>query len=260
MEETILRNLELLGARVIKPLKDTSNRNVSQQKKAKTTNSDEESYELSRYVTAVKSMLEDYMKGTLDPTAFPFVKAEHSNNGIPENTSQAPLRLVKSTWARNRPSAAEPRQRIIVFMAGSATYSESRACYEVSRGSFRDVFLGSSHMTTPMSFLNQISRMRENRRNLDLPYDKPKKEVPKHLLEPDPVAKPTPPPVQQQAPPKATPKPASSSHPHPNPHQQQPQHSQPPTKEMGGLRVSYNPPGGGRYAPEEKKKKKFRFF
>lgn len=250
MEETILRNLELLGARVTKPLKDTSNRNVSQQKKAKTTSSDEESYELSRYVTAVKSMLEDYIKGTLDPTVFPFVKAEQSNNGLPENTSQASLRLVKSTWARSRPSAAEPRQRIIVFMAGCATYSESRDCYEVSKATLRDIFLGSSHMTTPMSFLNQTSRVRENRRKLDLPYDRPRKEVPRHLLEPDPVARPTPPPVQQQAPPRATPKPASSSQPHPHP----------PTKEMGNLRASYNPPGGGRYAPDEKRKKKFGIF
>ena len=251
MEETILRNLELVGARVTKPLKDTSNRNVSQQKKAKTTNSDEESYELSRYVTAVKSMLEDYLKGTLDPTAFPFVKAEQSNNGVPE--TQTSLRSAKPTWAvRARPSAAEPRQRIIVFMAGSATYSESRACYEVSKASFRDVILGSSHMTTPLSFLNQTSRLRENRRNLDLPYDRPKKEVPRHLLEPDPVVKPTPPPVQQQAPPKVMAKPVPSPHPHP--------HQQPPTKEMGGLRVSYNPHGGGRYAPEEKRKKKFGLF
>ena len=249
MEETILRNLELLGARVIKPIKDTSNRNVSQQKKAKTSNSNDETYELSRFVTALRSMLEDHVKGTLDPTIFPFVKAELGNQatlGIQENTSQASLRSAKPTWARTRLSVVEPRQRVIVFMAGGATYSESRACYEVSKASLRDIFLGSSHILTPMSYLNQVSRSREKRRNLDLPYDRPRKEVPRHLLEPDPVPKPPPAPVQQQAPPKAVPKPV------PTP--------QPPTKEMGGLKVSYNPPGGGRYAPEEKKKKKFGLF
>lgn len=249
MEETILRNLELLGARVTKPLKDTSNRNISQQKKVKTSNSNEETYELSRFATAVKSMLEDHVKGTLNPTTFPYVKAELGNNaalGIQENTSQASLRSAKPTWARTRLSVVEPRQRVIVFMAGGATYSESRACYEVSKASLRDVFLGSSHMHTPMSYLNQVSRSRENRRSLDLPYDKPRKEVPRHLLEPDPVPKPTPPPVQQHAPPKPAPKPAPSV--------------QPPPKEAGGFKVSYNPPGGGRYAPEEKKKKKFGLF
>lgn len=248
MEETIIRNLELLGARATKPLKDTSNRNISQQKKPKPNNSNEETYELSRFVTALKLMLEDHVKGTLDPTIFPFVKAELGHSaalGVQENTSQASLRSAKPTWARTRLSVVEPRQRVIVFMAGGATYSESRACYEVSKASLRDVFLGSSHMLSPMTFLNQVSRSRESRRNLDLPYDRPRKEIPRHLLEPDPVPKPAPPPVQQ-APPKPTPKPAPAP--------------QPPTKEMGALKVNYNPPGGGRYAPEEKKKKKFGLF
>ena len=249
IEEAILRNLELLGARVIKPLKDTSNRNVSQQKKAKTSNSNDETYELSRFVTALKSMLEDHVKGTLDPTVFPFVKAELGSQaalGIQENMSQASLRSAKPTWARTRLSVVEPKQRVIVFMAGGATYSESRACYEVSKASLRDVFLGSSHMFTPMSYLNQVSRLQESRRKLDLPYDRPRKEVPRHLLEPDPLPKPPPPPVQQQALPKAVQKPPPSP--------------QPPTKELGGLKVSYNPHGGGRYAPDEKKKKKFGLF
>lgn len=248
MEETILRNLEFLGARVIKPLKDNTNRNVKQQKKGNNNNSDEV-YELSRFVTALKTMLEDHVKGTLDPTVFPFVKAElggETGLGAQENSSQASLRSAKPTWQRKRLSVVEPKQRVIVFFAGGATYSESRACYELSKASLRDIFLGSSHILAPMTFLNQVSRLREARRNLDLPYDRPRKEVPRHLLEPDPLPKPVPPPVQQ-APPKPVVKPAPAA-------------VHPPTKEMGGLKVHYNPPGGGRYAPDEKKKKKFGLF
>ncbi|KAI5801708.1 Sec1 family protein [Peziza echinospora] len=250
-EETICRNLDILGARVIKPLGDkTPNRNHAQLKKAKNNNNDtEEEYELSRFVTAVQSMLEDHVKGTLDPTIFPFVKAEFAQAALggQESSSQASLRSARPTWAKTRLSVVEPKQRVIVFMAGGATYSESRACYEVAKSSTRDIFLGSSHMITPMSWLHQLSLVRDSRRNLDLPYDRPQKAVPKQLLEADPVPKPPPPPVQQ-APPKVVQRP---------PPQQQ---MQPPTKEMGGLKVNYNPPGGGRYAPEEKKKKKFGLF
>src|SRR5690606_24108416 len=140
--------------------------------------------------------------------------------------SQASLRSAKPTWAKTRNSVVEPRQRVIVFMAGGATYSESRACYEVSKTSMRDIFLGSSHMLTPMTFLHQLSLAKENRRKLDLPYDKPRKEVPRALLEPDSVPKPTPPPVQQAPPPRAAPPPKASP-------------VVPPVKEMGGLKVNY---------------------
>lgn len=250
LEETILRNLDLLGARVTKALKDTSNRNIAQRKNGKGPTNADETYELSRFVTALKSLLEDHARGTLDPVMFPFVKPEAgaaAGLGAQENVSQASLRSAKPTWAKTRNSVVEPRQRVIVFMAGGATYSESRACYEVSKSSLRDIFLGSSHMLTPMSFLNQLSLAKDNRRKLDLPYDQPRKEVPRALLEPDPVPKPTPPPVQQAPPPRAAPPPKATP-------------VVPPVKEMGSLKVNYNPPGGGRYAPEEKKKKKFGIF
>ena len=252
MEETILRNLEVFGARALKTLKDTTRIG---HKKGKANSSDVEGYELSRFITAVKIMLEDHVKGSLDPTTFPFVKAEHGQQGMgQEIQSQASLRSARPTWAKARLSVVEPRQRIIVFMAGGATFSEARACYEVSKASTRDVFLGSSHMLTPMSYLHQLSLVKEERRKLNLPYDQPRKEVPRHLLEPDPVPKPVPkpvpPPVQAKPPPQQQQRPAARPPPSP----------QPPVKEMGGLKVHYNPPGGGRYAPEEKKKKKFGIF
>ncbi|KAF8477371.1 Sec1-like protein [Kalaharituber pfeilii] len=224
MEKTIIENLTLLGARVYKQLKDTSNRNTSQKKKQGQSN-DTETYELSRFVTALKTMLEDHVKGTLDPNVFPFVKPELANPGLgaQENTSQASLRSAKPTWAKTRLSVVEPKQRVIVFMAGGATYSESRACYEISKASLRDVFFG--HFA------------HDNSNVLPQPL------VPKHLLEEDPIPKPAPPPAASQKP-KLTPAPTP----------------QPPTKEMAAMKVQYNPPGGGRYAPEEKKKKKFGLF
>lgn len=247
-DERVLRNLDLFGARVTKQLKDSS-QNRSSTQKPKRPNSktmdDEDGSDFSRFVTAMKTMLEDHTKGTLDPAIFPYTKPELVPGGPmggQENVSQASLRSAKPTWARSRLSVVEPRQRVIVFMAGGATYSESRACYEVSKSSVRDVFLGSSHLLTPNLWLSQLQNARENRRLLDIPADRPKKEVPKHLLEPDPVPKAIAPPQPkpQQVAPKPTPSPA------------------PPVKEMGGLKVHHHPQG--RYYEEDKQKKKKKKF
>ncbi|KAH8152977.1 uncharacterized protein LAJ45_03204 [Morchella importuna] len=247
-DERVLRNLDLFGARVTRDLKDNSqSRNSAQKPKrpiSKTMDDDEDGSDFSRFVTALKVMLDDHTKGALDPAIFPYTKPELVPGGPmggQENVSQASLRSAKPTWAKSRMSVVEPRQRVIVFMAGGATYSESRACYEVSKASARDVFLGSTHLLTPNLWLSQLRNARESRRLLDLPADRPEKEVPKHLLEPDPVPKPVAPIQQrpQQAPPKKAPSPA------------------PPVKEMGGLKVHHHQPG--RYYEEDKKKKKKMF-
>ena len=132
-------------------------------------------------------MLEEHIKGTLDQSNFPFTKPHlDAAEGLlgQDNVSQASLRsTAKPTWARTRPSAMEPRQRIIVFMAGGATYSESRACYEVSQAFNKDVFLATSHMLTPSLYLRQVGDLSVDRRRLDLPAERPKPQVPAHLFE-----------------------------------------------------------------------------
>src|SRR5579859_2798681 len=66
----------------------------------------------------------------------------------------------------------EQRQRIIVFIVGGATYSESRSCYEISKKWNRDVILGSTELITPQSFISELARARESRQNLNLSMDK----------------------------------------------------------------------------------------
>lgn len=149
----------------------------------------EEESGLSRYDPAIKPMLEEHIRGTLDQNTFPFTKPHlDAAEGLPgqENVSQASLRSAKPTWARTRPSALEPRQRIIVFMAGGATYSESRACYEVSQLSNKDVFLATSHMLTPSLYLRQVGDLSVDKRRLDLPAERPRPQAPAHLFEREP--------------------------------------------------------------------------
>jgi syntaxin-binding protein 1 len=68
-------------------------------------------------------------------------------------------------------------------MAGGATYSESRACYEVSGASGKEIFLATSHMITPSLFVQQIGDLSRDRRRLDLPIDRPKPKAPAHIFE-----------------------------------------------------------------------------
>ena len=141
-------------------------------------------------------MLEEHIRGMLNQNNFPFTKPHlDATEGLlgQDNVSQASLRsTAKPTWARTRPSAMEPRQRIIVFMAGGATYSESRACYEISQAFNKDVFLATSHMLTPSLFLRQVGDLSVDRRRLGLPAERPKPQAPAHLFEREPQPSPRP--------------------------------------------------------------------
>jgi len=196
MDDQLIRNMELLGARIIKALKD--NRPTPQPLFPRKTVAPvgEEEYALSRFDPMVKLMLEDIVKGLLDQSSFPYTRPPLDNSDeLAAAQAQTSLRSAKPTWARNRMSTAESRQRIIVFMAGGATYSESRACYEVSATSGRDIVLATSHMLTPTLFTQQVAGLTAERRQLNLPIDRPKKKAPAHLFErndPKPLAPPGP--------------------------------------------------------------------
>lgn len=201
-EGEVIHNLELLGAHVSRGLKDP--RPLAQPffpRKQSPQPIDQESG-LSRFEPILKAVLEELIRGSLDQVRFPFTKPYlDTTDGLmgQENVSQASLRSAKPTWARTRSSTTGPKQRIIVFMAGGATYSESRACYEVSGSLSKDVFLTTSHMLTPSLFLRQLAELSVDKRRLHLPADQPKPKAPAHLFERDP-----PPPTHTASPSQAS--------------------------------------------------------
>lgn len=188
----VIHNLDLLGARVSRSLKDTRPAAPSFFARGQAAPTDEDS-SLSRYNPALKLMLEAHVQGTLDQTLFPFTRP-HIDSGdrpiVQESISQASLRSAKPTWARTRSSATEPRQRVIVFMAGGATYSESRACYETSELCSKDIFLTTSHMVAPSLYLRQLGDLSVDKRRLNLPAEQPRPRAPAHLFEKDPSPQP----------------------------------------------------------------------
>ncbi|EAW12936.1 Sec1 family protein [Aspergillus clavatus NRRL 1] len=201
----VISNLDLLGIRAEKGLKDEKPpmQPLFNRKPPHPTEIDETS--LSRYDLNVKLLLEELARGILDPTTFPFTKPQTADGmGQSDTLAQASLRSAKPTWARTRGAPEQPRQRIILFMAGGATYGEARACYEASQAFGKDVYLATSHMLTPGLFLRQLSDLSADQRRLDIPAERPKPSAPAHLFEKDP-----PPPAPQQPAPKKAPAPSS---------------------------------------------------
>jgi len=185
-DEEVLRNLELLGARVTKPLKDpTPPRSSIFPRKPAPSSTGEDDYSLSRFEPNLKLLLEHHLRNTLDPTLFPFIKPDPTQLATLSDpstlVSSESLRRAKPTWATSKTAPREDkRQRVIVFVAGGATHSESRACYEVSGASYgkAEVVLVTSHLLTPGLWMRQIGDLSVERRRLGIPGDGPKRRGP----------------------------------------------------------------------------------
>jgi len=152
---------------------------------------------------------------------------------------QGSLRTAAPRWAGAGRRVVENRQRIIVFVAGGATYSESRTCYEISHSKGKDVFLATSHMLTPSLFLRQVRDLSVDKRRLDLPQERPKPKAPAHLFE-RPAPPPMAPPPQGGLPGQRKPvAPAGGIPPGPRP----------PTGAMGNMNLGPGGPANGGGVP-----------
>ncbi|KAI1265573.1 Sec1 family protein [Xylariaceae sp. FL1019] len=231
----VISNLEHLGGRTTRGLKEPRRDNPPLFPVDTKVPIPEDNY-LSRFNPAVKGMLENLCRGLLDQISFPYVKPPLDPN---EDAliGQGSLRAAKPSWAGAGRKVAENRQRIIVFMAGGATFSESRACYEVGSTMNRDVVMATSHMLTPALFVRQLGDLSVDKRRLDIPMERPPQRAPAHLLE-----RPAPPPSapSQQSVPGRRPVPQGGLPGGPKiggtP--------TPPTQQMGNLNLSARPPNG----------------
>jgi syntaxin-binding protein 1 len=236
MDGETIYNMEQLGARVEKPLKDNTPSPAPLFPPKIPVNPQNEEVSLSRYEPNLRHMLETYCNGTLDTHLFPPVKPHLEDANSSANISQSSLRSTasKPTWARNPTRSNEPRQRIVVFMAGGATYAEARACYEISHQYQKEVFLTTSHMHTPRTFLRQVGLLSSGRKMLDLPEDQPLPRLPAWVHEKDPALRP----AQQQP---SIPKQAASGRP--------PDRARPPTEAMGRMNINSPTQNGHRPIP-----------
>ncbi|KAH7088943.1 Sec1-like protein [Paraphoma chrysanthemicola] len=253
-DSNVVTNLDLLGARTARQLKEKRDPPPPLFPPKAAPPPNQEDYSLSRFNPAVQDMLEEHVRGTLPQDIFPFTKMSPDDMSMmQENTPAASLRSAKPTWAKNRLASVEPRQRVIVFMAGGATYSEARACYDVSNKTSRDVFLVTSHMVKPQLFLRQVGDLSQPRRSLRLPIDGPQQKAPAHLFEKPEPPKPAAPPPGAKPMPTGLPAGPRVNGP------------KPPTAQMGSINLNApsSSSSSGKHKDEkdkEKKKKKLHLF
>ncbi|PHH50661.1 Protein transport protein sec1 [Ceratocystis fimbriata CBS 114723] len=143
----------------------------------------DEEYTLSRFKPILKYVLEELTKGTLRQDAFPYVIPPQNPNEDLIAAQSGSLRAARGNWAASGRRQPENRQRNFVYVAGGATYSESRCCYEIANEQNKDVYLISSHMQTPSLFVRQVADLSMPPKTLDIPMMRPKQRPPAHLFE-----------------------------------------------------------------------------
>lgn len=126
-------------------------------------------YESSRYIPAIKVILEDLVSGDLDDQEFPVL---HTNSKIgldaagaqrvsllsnqqPSQKGPVSLRAKKTMTTAETPVSTVGGP-IFVFVMGGITYSEMRSVYEIARQTKREVFIGSTEILTPARFLAHL--------------------------------------------------------------------------------------------------------
>lgn len=250
----IVRNLGFLGARVARNLKDSRPAPLPVFPQRPPSTVAQEEYALSRFEPGLQQLLTNHNTNSVDATVFPYTKPPLDMEAEEMTVSAASLRSAKPTWAKTKNTSTEPRQRIIVFMAGGATYSESRACYEVGHQTNKEIFLVTSHMMTPALFVRQVADLSVDKRRLAIPAEMPKPQAPAHLFEKEEAA-PAPAPTQP-APASLHKKPVAQQH-------------IPPTQAMNQMSLSQSTSNGSLTQKQssskltkepEKEKKKRHFF
>ncbi|KAJ1962011.1 syntaxin binding protein 1 [Dispira parvispora] len=144
-------------------------------------NPDEDSYNLSRYVPRFKKVVDDHLRGQLDDNEYPLLRPPQDERAMQSALSRKSLRSVKATWARPGPGGSSTPTgttppgvrrtvstasnssagKMVIFVVGGVTYSEIRATYELSQAYGWDIYLGSTHILSPLEFLHSLSGLHE---------------------------------------------------------------------------------------------------
>ncbi|KAI9476315.1 MAG: Sec1-like protein [Benjaminiella poitrasii] len=171
-----INNLSLIGVKLAR-VRRTDKTSFLKKRRQRRNKDEETPYELSRYVPVLKKVMDAYFSNTLNPKQFAFTRKSdmdpaedrHSHGpgqgGIP--LSGVSLRTTKPTWSKKPNSTSSNSVRtsngakLIIFVIGGATYSEIRSAYEIAETYNRDVFIGTTEILRPASFVQHLSQLRQ---------------------------------------------------------------------------------------------------
>ncbi|XP_066527998.1 syntaxin-binding protein 3 [Hoplias malabaricus] len=145
-EREYITNWKELGVPIISTSSFFSSRKLSRRDR-----SQEEMYNLSRWVPIIKDVMEDVVDNKLDTKEWP----HQSECPSAWNGSRA-----VSARQKHKPSAQDDHRtgsRLIIFILGGVSYSELRCAYEVTQACKScEVIIGSTHLLTPTTLLEDI--------------------------------------------------------------------------------------------------------
>ncbi|XP_062515887.1 syntaxin-binding protein 1-like [Corticium candelabrum] len=159
-EFSTITNMQHLGIPVISEV-DRDRKKKRPQRKERT----DDTYNVSRWVPMIKDVMEDAIDGTLDSKLFRFLEGTATSHTEDADISVAAgAKSARWTWHQRDPqqkpgAVARTGPRLIIFIAGGATYSELRSAYEVSNDENRkgwEVIVGSNCMLSPKQYLTEL--------------------------------------------------------------------------------------------------------
>ncbi|XP_078045324.1 syntaxin-binding protein Rop isoform X1 [Augochlora pura] len=116
----------------------------------------EQTYQMSRWTPVMKDIMEDAIEDKLDSKHFPFLAGRAASSGY-----HAPTSARYGHWHKDKgQQTIKNVPRLIVFVVGGVCFSEIRCAYEVTNALKNwEVIIGSSHVITPKSFLDDLSKL-----------------------------------------------------------------------------------------------------